>query len=165
MEIRGIFRGSVKVIMVALMALLTTSCSLTKVAKIATQVKVGEITHVEIKGMTGVEVGIYISNNSPINITMRNASIDLKLKGVKLAHLVQVGEAVSKRRSTDIVKTVWQLEQVSPLNLLLLAAKISESDLRQMTIDYSAEMAADKTTRTLTGKDVDISKYVDNLSF
>ncbi len=140
--------------------LLTTSCSLTRLAKLGKQVEVLRVEKVEFKGLTGLVVAVEIRNDSPLDITMNDGVIKLFIDDNSIATLVQVGVAESKSKSTHSIKTTWRIENINPISMFALTSLISQNDYSSLSINYSAELSAGSTKRQVADEGVKLARFM-----
>ncbi len=156
-----IFRQIALTIMIVL---LSTSCTLAKFSKFNKQIEVMEVTKVEIKGMSGVQLEVRLRNSTKQQIALDNTQLTIKINGDKVGNLVQVDKVSSPPSSETLISSLWRIESVDAMTLFALAAKISKRDLSGMSVDFSAELTADDLMLPLSGKDIDISNLMSSLS-
>ncbi len=139
---------------------MTTSCGLAKFSDVARNVEFDQITSIQLKGFTGVEIKAAVANNSSSNIAMEGGVVEL-FEGEKVvATLIQVGRASIDAKSEGEVSTLWKIEGMDAMAMLRLASKLTQSDYNGMSIGYSAELMADKRSKKVSGKRVDIAKIL-----
>ncbi len=148
------------VCIVALIAMAMSGCMPIQMARLADNVDIIGVEQIELKGLTGLMIDVKVSNNSRLDISMNRASLTIIKGGEAIATLSQVGEATSLARTTESVSTVWRIESVNPLSLLSLSGRILNRDFSGITVDYSADLSAGKISRSISGKDVDLTNLM-----
>ncbi len=161
-------KQSIKILALILATtVLTTSCTLAKVSKLARQIEVLQVGNISIKGSSGIALDVEVRNQSNMSVTMSDAVITIKMDGEEVATINQVGEVTSTKGRLEIVSTLWKLQNANPMMMLLLTSRLTQQSTDNITADFSAELSAAEEgfTHTLTGKDVDISKFLGDFKF
>ncbi len=147
---------------IALVAIImiTTSCGLAKFSDVARNLRFEEISSIQLKGFTGIEIKAAVSNDSSSRISMSDGVVTLYDGDSSIATLTQVGEASIEAESSGEVATIWKIEGIDPMALLRLTSRISRSEYENMSIGYSADLKADNRGKKVSGKRVDIAKIL-----
>ncbi|MFR9651578.1 MAG: hypothetical protein SNG35_06115 [Rikenellaceae bacterium] len=147
-------------ILLLVLIVMTTSCGLAKFGDVARNVSLEQITSIQLKGFTGIEIKADVANDSSSIVAMESGVIELFEGDKVVATIVQVGRASIDAKSRGEVVTIWKLEGLDAMAMVRLAARISRSEYDDMTIGYSAELMADKRSKKVSGKRVDIAKIL-----
>lgn len=139
---------------------MTTSCGLAKFSDVARNVELEQITSIQLKGFTGIEIKADVVNNSSSNIAMDGGIVEL-FEGEKVvATLTQVGRASIDSKCSGEVSTLWKIEGLDAMAMMRLVSRISQSQYEGMSIGYSADLMADKRVKKVSGRRVDIAKIL-----
>lgn len=139
---------------------MTTSCGLAKFSDVARNIEFDQITSIQLKGFTGIEIKAAVANNSSSVVAMESGVVEL-FEGEKVvATLTQVGRASIDAKSSGEVSTLWKIEGLDAMAMMRLVSKISQSQYEEMSVGYSAELMADQRRKKVSGKRVDIAKIL-----
>ncbi len=143
-----------------LLAVGSTMAMMVVMSKVSKQVKVMGIEEVELKGFSSIQIVVDIDNGSNYDLEMIDASADIMLEGDKVGTLKQANRIVAKANSRELVKSLWRLENVDPMTLLMLSGKVLASDYSALTMNYQSVVKAGRYTHNFVDEDVDISKFL-----
>lgn len=157
MEIKLIFK---RLLMVVALIIMTTSCGIAKFRDVARNIQFGEITSVEMKGLTGVQVSAEVGNASSSTVAMEQGVITLYDSDKVVATLRQVGVVESAPDSQGEVRSMWKIEGVEAFALLGLTVRIAQSQYDGMSVAYEAVLKVDDREKKVSGRRVDIEKIL-----
>ncbi len=143
-----------------LLAIGSTMAMMVVMTKVSKQVKVVGIERIELKGMSAILIVVDIDNGSNYDLTMSDASADLMLEGRKIGSIEQVEPITSYSMKRESVRSLWRLQNIDPMTMLLLSGKILQNDFTGLTMDYRSVVQAGKYSHDFVDTDVDISKFL-----
>lgn len=150
-------KGFIRTIAMAVAFIMVSTSSIA--AKSADQIEVLSIEKIEMKGLTEIQLTFEVRNNSKQDMVMDDCSVTLKLEGDKIATLTQVAEARAEARTTKKIATLWRIENIEGMNVMMLALRVSQNNLEGMSVDISTQLSSGKSKLTIAASDVDITKY------
>ncbi|MFI3304195.1 MAG: hypothetical protein SNF68_01775 [Rikenellaceae bacterium] len=152
-----------KILLLATLILIAVGSSMAMMvtmSRVSSQVKVLGIDKIEIKGLSGVQITVEIENSSKYDLTMSDAFADLKVNGDKIATMRQVDPATSHSQKRESIVTLWRLDDINPMSLLMLSSQIAKNDFSSLTMDYESVIQAGRYTHNFSDEEVEISKFL-----
>ncbi len=152
-----------RLLLLGIILLLGLSCAeamSASMAKLGRQIEVIEIGKIEMKGFTGLQIVVEVKNNSPYDITLSGAKGTLRIGDQRIGDLEQVEVVTTHSAKQESIPTVWRFANVDPMSLLMLGSKVAMSDFSGIVVDYTATLSNGKSSREVSDKDVDISKFI-----
>ncbi|MFI3248329.1 MAG: hypothetical protein R3Y39_04290 [Rikenellaceae bacterium] len=147
-----------KSILVAVLALaVCSSCGLSKIAQ---QVEVEGFSKLDLKGMTGLQAAARVTNDSRYDIQMSEAEVTLYHNAKRAVTLTQVGEAISTAETRADVETLWKISGVDPRSISSFVSLLSDRELENMTISYSAKFSVKGLNKRISQENVELQKFM-----
>lgn len=145
-------------IVVAIISLVI--CSSCGVSKIADQISVEGLTSLELKGMTGLQIGARVANDSRYNIQMSEAEVTFYHNEKRVVTLTQVGDVVSSAESRAEVMTLWKLSGVNPRSITSLIGQLKVRDIDDITLSYTAQFSVKGLKRRISHENVKLQNFI-----
>lgn len=145
-------------IVVAIISLVI--CSSCGVSKIADQISVEGLTSLELKGMTGLQIGARVANDSRFNIQMSEAEVTFYHNAKRAVTLTQVGDVVSSGESRSDIVTLWKISGVNPRSISSFIGLLKSRDIDDITISYTAQFSVKGLTRRISHENVKLQNFI-----
>lgn len=142
------------------MIIFGTSCGMANLAPIKGLVEFEGVTNVELKGLSGIEITAKVKNNSEVELLLREGKITLRIDGSKAATLIQVGEIVSHPKSDEELMTLWRIEDIDPISMMALTARLMARDFTGMVASCSVYAQVDGAGTTISMRDIDLAQIM-----
>lgn len=154
----GVFR---KALFALIVALSFASCG---VSKIEDQLTFGAVESVELKGLTGLKIGLEFKNDSRYNLALNEGVVKLNSDGRQVASLTQIGEAVACKKSRGVVTSLWRISGLNPIAMLTLVTRIQSGDVEDLRVEYSARISANGLSKRISQEEIDIREFVNKFA-
>ncbi len=144
--------------------IITTSCGMARFSDVARNLHFEEITSIQLKGFTGIEISAAVVNNSKSSVAMEGGVIELFDNEKSLMTLIQVGVVSMDANSGGVVSSMWRVEGADLMALMGIVSQVGKSNYEGLSIGYSATLTVDEKSKNVSGKRVDVAKILDTFA-
>ncbi len=146
-------------LIVSFIALTTLSCA----PNIEKKVKIVEVANVDMRGLSGVDIGIVVENDTRYTFTLEAANATLVENNNKLVTMQLFSPVVINKKSVDVVSTRWKFKDVNAMVMLSLGNRFLQGDdADNMFVNMSATVSCGPIKREISRNNIPISEILAN---
>lgn len=150
--------SKLRIFLFALLA--TVALSSCGFSKLDEQVKFISVESVEMKGLTGLQLEINIANSSRHTVELKEGVVEILSEGRQVAKLTQIGSAVSHKRNTEAVESLWRISGLNPIAMISTLSRLTSGEDKTLRLNYSALLSASGLSTRISEQDVDITNFI-----
>lgn len=114
----------------------------------------------EFKGLTSFLFAVKLRSTTNTEYSMEGGEVVLLLARDTVAVMKQNGVATLAPHAEGVVESLWNIERIDPMNMMLLSMQMAKQDYKGMNISYRVIFREGRKSREMSKKNLDLEKFM-----